>query len=47
MRATIRARVCKLMRETGAVPFLAGACTMAAALLLVALLLRAFELPHR
>jgi hypothetical protein len=40
MRATIRARACKLMRETGAVPFMAGAGTMAAATCLVALALK-------
>jgi hypothetical protein len=46
MRATIRARACKLMRDTGAAPFLAGALTMAAATFLVALVFRAFGLPH-
>jgi hypothetical protein len=44
MRATIRARACKLMRETGAVPFLAGAGTMAAAMLLIALAWKALRI---
>ena len=41
-----RAKSCRLLRETAAMPFLAGAATMTAALLIIALVLKAFGAPH-